>query len=183
MKPAYFLPVLLVLLGAAVPAVQARPSSGFGLHFDLGAIKTTEEAGGATVLDGSVGGMLDYQFPVGNALSLNLAYSEISGAGETAAFPDVDFAKFGILGVHLRLWFGAVFLGVHADSYVLALASGTSVESTGGAVGGGLEAGLETRQGWVFGVNTDTVSGLSLSNGGPEVNASGGRVTVGYRWK
>jgi hypothetical protein len=123
---------------------------------------------------------IDYQVALGDSLTLNpfLMSSSESTSGDLNSGVT---AGHGILGLGVRYWPGDFFLGAQIGNYseVLSGDTGGSLSASGG--GFGLSAGWESPTGGLFVVGQ--YDSFSLSYSDADIDETGFRLQIGYRWK
>lgn len=180
---------LVMSLGFSAQALAEQPANGFGLFAGVSSHAMTPKPQIGTSADYSSSGLslgIDYQFGLGESFSLN---PFLMSAGERVSGGITDStAGHGILGVEGRYWMNSeYFLGAHVGSYSEVLQSNSSNVSTSASGGGfGLTAGWENSArdsafGGIF--VTLQVDKAKIRYDNADVELSGMRLQVGYRWK
>lgn len=186
---------LKLLLGLVVFVVftgnaMAEPKDGFGINVGgSGNFMTSTYTVGSVAnplgstynyksSGGSVG--MDYQIVFPNKLTLN-PFVIVSSETTDLAGQSSSTMGHSVLGFQGRLWKGDVFVGVHGALYTesLTAANGTNTASETGS-GQGLAVGWEPSSGWSIVLQGDSAK-FKYSN--QDVNMTGARLSIGYRWK
>ena len=161
----------------------AAPKNGFGFNAGLAShdMQADMKYGGGTLTYSSSGLSLgiDYQIALSDTLSLNPFFmtSGESASGDTASGTS---AGHGILGLQLRYWMNDVFIGGHVASYSEVLSDAIASTSASGS-GFGLVAGWEQPKGGLFVMGQLDKATIAYSDA--DVDMTGFRLSVGYRWK
>ncbi len=174
---------VLILLGAG-PA-DAAPRNGMAIFFGPNSLKASDTTSGEsyTTSSGGFGLGLDYQFALGQSLSLNPFLTKMSANVSFPTLPDVSLAQYDILGLQARLWLGSIFIGAHYGIYGATLVeSDISIAGIGTGEGWGLDAGYEGEGEWFLTLHSDSAKGVEISDA-PSIDLAGGRLNIGYRWK
>lgn len=170
---------------AATGAARAEPKNGFGLNGGLashGSDVTFYPAFGGGTAKGTSSGLsigIDYQFAINPSFSINpfLMSSGESGGGDWASGATLGH---GILGLQLRYWVGDAFIGGHVGSYSEVVSvNGTSTSANGTGVGAVI--GWENPTGGLYLMGQ--IDSAKLDYDDAEVDLTGVRLSVGYRWK
>ena len=185
----YLIPVVL-LTGLLIysGSTFAAPENGFGLyggfasHSSDGVITAGAPTG--TEFEFSSSGLsigIDYQFALGDSFSISpfLVSSSESFTDETGIFVENDGGSHGIIGVQFRLWFEDVFVGAHVGNYSEVIRFSTS-DVTSDGPGFGVIAGWEGERGLFFSAQYDQAS---LEASDADIDLTGIRLHIGYRWK
>jgi hypothetical protein len=174
----------LVLFSAG--SAWAEPKNGFGLFGGFAshsAEGTFLPAFGGTSFSYSSSGLsggVDYQFAISPSLSIN-PFLVSSAEGTSGDLLADTTAGHGIFGVGLRYWPGDVFFGAHVGSYSEALTgSGRSSTTSASGTGVGFSVGWESPDGLMMFGQYDT---FSVSYSDADVDLTGLRLHIGYRWK
>ena len=178
--------VIMVLSSAA----WARPANGFGLaigsasHDNTG--KFTEGSLKGLDFDYTTSGLslaLDYQFKLNDAFSLNVFLQSSSETIDSNDLTATD-AGHGIVGLQLRLWFDAIFIGGHVGNYTEVLtfedALGEEQSISGTGSGYGAVVGLEGDGGLFL---TGQMDFATIQYSDAETDLVGTRIHIGYRWR
>jgi hypothetical protein len=192
MQKIFILLKALVLLTICTGTAFAEPKSGFGLNVGAANNKmsgTTIPGGAAysyTSQGLSVG--IDYQFAVSKKFSINPLLMSSSEDFSGTTLQAGTTGGHVIFGVQLRYWIDDVFIGGQIDNYgeVLSLSSTvagttTTTDTVGGGRGRGLVIGWEPSGSKLFVMGQIDAANLSYTSA--NVNLTGARVSVGYRWK
>ena len=166
-------------------AIDAQPGEGVGLFLGGSTIKAHDSDTGKNYSKpgSGFGGGIDYQFTLGNLVSLNPFYTEITGEGDFPQQPDLNLIKYAIAGMELRVWIGPFFLSAHRGWYTAALSDPTvSSIKIGTAQGSGTGVGLEFESGLFLTAHSEQANQIDVSDG-PTIDISGTRLNIGYRWK
>ena len=176
--------VIMAFTGAA----WAGPEDGFGLaigsasHDNTG--KFTEGSFKGLEFDYTSSGLslaIDYQFTLNDAFSLNILYQASSETVDSKDLSATD-AGHGIVGLQLRLWFDALFVGGHVGSYSEVLtfedALGEEQSISGSGTGYGAVVGIEGDGGLFL---TGQVDFATIQYADAETDLMGTR--IGYRWR
>lgn len=170
---------------AAAGAAIAEPKNGFGLNGGLashGSDITFDPSAGGGTAKGTSSGLsigIDYQFAINPSFSVN---PFLMSSGESSGGDWASDAKLGhgILGLQLRYWVGNVFIGGHVGSYSEVVSvNGTSTSANGAGVGA--VVGWEDPAGGLYLMGQIDSAKLDYSDA--EVDLTGVRLSIGYRWK
>lgn len=186
-KPSKLLPAtLLMLMSLSCNVFAEQPANGFGLYGGVSSHSMTPSGATADYSSSGLSLGIDYQFGLADSFSLN---PFLMSAGEKVSGSITDStAGHGILGVEGRYWISSeYFLGAHIGSYSEVLQSNSSNVSSSASGGGyGLTAG------WENGSKGSSFDGIfvalqldkaKIRYDGSDVNLSGLRLHIGYRWK
>lgn len=186
-RTSFIAATLIVLLGASAQAQAERPANGLGLFGGLAShTMSPQNSAAADYSSSGVSLGLDYQFGLVDSFSLNpfliSAGERVSGGISNAT------AGHAILGIEGRYWINSeYFLGAHVGSYSEVLQANSSNVSTSASGGGlGLTAGWENDSkasafdGMFVAIQLDKAK-IRYDN--TDVQLSGLRLHVGYRWK
>jgi hypothetical protein len=174
---------LLVLKGSDA---IAAPTNGFSLNAGVvnDSMAATYVATGNAFSYSSSGLSLgmDYQAAISPDVSINpfLMSSSESSAGDLKSGTSVGH---GIMGLQLRYWLNDFFVGGHVARYSEALLnSASNPSSTGGSGNGaGIVVGWEpSNSNWYLMGQYDSAK---VNYSDVNVNLTGFRVSIGYRWK
>lgn len=184
MKKAWFVIVVAALIAAG--NAYAAPKNGFGVNIGAssqsmdGSLKA--QYGGYDVSYTSSGLSLgaDYQIALSDTFSLNpfLMSSSENTSGDLKSGTTVGH---GILGLQLRHWLDDFFIGGQIARYTEALVYDGGSTTTGAGTGFGIAAGWEKADGGLFILCQLDKASLAYSDA--DVNLTGFRLSVGYRWK
>ncbi len=179
--------LLFAIAALLVPALAlADPHTGVGLFGGLAVHK-----GNVQLADGEVFGFtssgpdagIEYQRVLTPELSLaGFAEGSLERVdGDASQF--YGGASHGVLGIQLRYWEGAKWVGAHVGAYSEALAakSGSGATDTqASGWGGGLAGGWEGDSGWLVMGRVDLAQ-VAYTNA--VHGLTGIRLIVGYRWR
>ena len=176
----------VALVFSTTHALAEQPANGFGLFGGVAShsMAATMVYGGQT-LDSSSSGIsigIDYQIGLGDNFSIN-PFLMSSGEDTSGALQSGTTAGHGILGVQGRYWMqNEFFVGAHIGSYsevLIPSAGGVSISANG--TGAGLAAGWESKTtGLITSIQFDKAT---VSYVDADVDLTGFRLQVGYRWK
>ena len=164
----------------------ADPLNGFSLN--AGGVSNNMAAtlvsGGGSYNYSSAGLSLgiDYQMMVSPTVSFN-PFLMSSSESATGAVTQGTSAGHGIFGLQLRYWLGDLFLGAHIADYseVLINSSNNPTSTSGSGFGEGLVFGWEpSNTKWYWMGQFDSAK---IKYSDANVNLSGFRLSIGYRWK
>ena len=188
MKKKILLSIALLLLFSA-GAAFADPKSGFSVNAGL-ASHSMSIANAAPAFSYDSSGLslgIDYQIALSKSFSLNpflmTSGETVSGycSGGLCASPSTEVTSgHGIIGLQLRYWINDIFVGGHITSYSEVLDNGTSNVNASGP-GAGLAVGWEKHDGGLYVMGQ--LDGATLKYSDADVDLSGVRLSVGYRWK
>jgi hypothetical protein len=183
--------VSLALFVICTGNAMADPKNGFGINiggtgnymastYTVGSIANPVGSTSNYKSSGASLG-LDYQFVFPNNLTLN-PFLMLSSESTDLATPTGSVMGHNILGLQGRQWAGDVFIGVHGAIYTETLtdSAGTSTVSESGN-GVGIVVGWEpSRSGWSIMLHGDSAK-FKYAN--QDVNMTGARLSIGYRFK
>lgn len=178
---------LMLALGISDNALADQPANGFGLF--AGVSSHDMKAQPAVTQDYGSAGLslgIDYQFGIADSFSIN---PFLMSAGERGSGSKTDYSVgHGILGVEGRYWPSTeFFLGLHIGSYSEVLQTKSSNVSSS-ASGGGMGLTL----GWENSAKDSVYGGLfvtlqldkaKIRYDNSDVDLTGARLHLGYRWK
>jgi hypothetical protein len=183
--------ISLLLIDICTGYAMAEPKNGFGLN--IGATSNimnstfTVASGtntvGSTSSYNSSGASLgmDYQMVFPNNLTLN-PFLMVSNESTNLTTQSDTVMEHNILGLQGRSWKGDLFVGVHGAIYTesTTTSSGTTTTSETGT-GEGIVVGWEPSNGnWSIMLQGDSAK-IKYAN--QDVNWTGARLSIGYRWK
>jgi hypothetical protein len=123
---------------------------------------------------------LDYQFALSPEFSLS-PFLMSSGESTSGALVSGTTAGHGILGLQLRYWAGDVFVGGHLARYSEVLSNPNIASVSANGNGWGLVAGWEQPDGGLYVMGQ--LDWAKVQYVDANVNLTGFRASVGYRWK
>ncbi len=174
---------VLVLTCLQAGRASAKPQNGWGLYGGLATHRLDGKLWDSTPLSYTSTGLsigVDYQYALSPEFSLNpfLVSSSESTSGDTASGVT---AGHGILGLEGRYWFeNNMFIGVHLGSYSEVLSNDWSV-SSGNGFGFGMTVGWESPTDGLFLMGQLDSCRISYSDA--NLDMTGVRLSIGYRWK
>lgn len=165
-------------------ALLADSGDGWGLSLSGGSMKILNDSTGENFQTTNVYGLVvDYQWTMGDMLSLTAVASENGGEGIQPDQSDYKYYKTGYMGLELRFWLGAMFLGFHIGQYYLTwIASASEYSNIKQAAGNGYGLGFETDSGWILAAYQDQ-SGKFEFDDLPDQKTEGTSFMLGYRFK
>jgi hypothetical protein len=159
---------LALLAGIAATPARAAPENGVGLM--LGAVAARED----TMNSAGVSVGLDAQFAVDERWSLNPTL--LASAEQASSQWKVSD---GMVGLQVRRWFRAAYVGLHAFYHVRVIVRDGTVSNSAYGVAGGLVGGYEGPSGWGAQVQLDALE----NSGVPSVYRNAVRAHATYRWR
>ena len=164
----------------------AAPLNGFSLN--TGGVSNSMSAtlvGNGNSYNYSSAGLslgIDYQMLVSPTVSFN-PFLMTSSESATGAISQGTTAGHGIFGLQLRYWLGEIFIGAHIANYseVLINSSNSASSTSGAGFGEGIAFGWEpANSNWYW---MGQVDSAKIKYSDANVNLSGFRLSIGYRWK
>lgn len=147
----------------------------------LGSVAYSGPQSGGGFQPSSIGGLLEYQQALGSWFSVAVQGGEFGGALSQAVVPNVSYMKLSTVGLAARLWFGALYVGVHQGPYFIATAQGDFTgEVSNRSNCQGFELGLEGAGNWYLSARTDSADQVQVPKG-PTLNASAAHRLLGDR--
>src|ERR1019366_9251931 len=181
-----FVTLIFTLLVLNSSSAIAAPTNGFSLN--AGVVSDSMAANSIATGDAysysstgiSLG--MDYQIAISPNVSIN-PFLMSSSESTTGDLVSGTTAGHAIMGLQLRYWINDIFVGGHIARYseVLLNSANNPSSTSGSGNGGGIVIGWEPcdSKGYLMGQYDSAKINYSDAN----VNLTGIRISVGYRWK